>query len=122
MRIKAINLLIILVLACLGTVKAQTVDENNNRAVFNRIEFFFNSQQVDSIYNLANDNFKQNISKEKMAELLNNLFVLGRIENVTKTGFSRGLATYKVELQEETLTMQLAIDSNMRYNTFLVKP
>src|SRR5690606_13273224 len=45
MRIKAINLLIILVLACLGTVKAQTVDENNNRAVFNRIEFFFNSQQ-----------------------------------------------------------------------------
>jgi len=122
MRIKAFNLLIILILACISLVKAQTVDEDNNRAVFNRIEFFINSQQADSIYNLASDKFKEQISRESMNNTLSQLFALGKINNVTKTSFGRGLATYKVEFASTTLNMLLSIDSSMHYEGFLIKP
>ena len=122
MRIKAFNLLIILVLSCFSIANAQTIDEDNNRAVFNRIEFFFNSKQADSIYNLASDAFKEQISREKMNNTIEQLFELGKIENATKTAFGKGVATYKVELESATLSILLGIDSTMHYSTFLIKP
>ncbi len=122
MRIKEFNLLIILILACISLGRAQTIDENNNRAVFNRIEFFFNSQQPDSIYNLAADSFKEQVSQEKMKSILDQLFTLGKIQNATKVNFSKGQATYKVEFESTTLSMLLGIDSTMHYSSFLVKP
>ena len=119
---KAFNFLIILLLTGAGFVKAQTIDENNNRAVFNRIEYFYNSQQTDSIYNLASDSFKEGISLDKMKSLLENLYTLGKIKNVTKEAFSKGIATYKVELEQATFSMLLAIDSTMHYYGFQIKP
>ena len=122
MRIKAFNLLIILILSSFSLAKAQTIDEDNNRAVFNRIEYFFNLQQADSIYHLANAEFKQQISQEKLNGILEQMFDLGKIKNATKTDFNKGLATYKIDFESATMSMVLGIDSTMHFGYFLLKP
>lgn len=103
-------------------LKAQTVIEKQNRAVYNKIEYFFNSQQMDSIYNLANDTFKQAIPISQLNGILNQLYTIGRIKNATAMGLKQGIAAYKIELGNESLQLILGVDSNFQYHTLAFRP
>lgn len=96
----------------------QTRTEEANRAVFNKIEFFINTQMTDSIYNLASEGFKEQVSKDQFAFMLQNLYQLGRITDVEVEDFKGQTATYRIYFTEERqLLAKLAIDSTYHYTT-----
>ncbi len=102
--------------------KGQSLEEKNNRAVFNRIEYFINSQQPDSIYQLANKDFQSQISRSQLTGILTQLSVLGKIKNATVFKYNRGVASYKTEFEQETMTILLGVDSTMHYHTLAFQP
>lgn len=100
-------------------VYAQSPDEKINRALYNQIEYLFNSKQADSIYNLANTSFQAQISKEQLTTTLQQLYALGTIKNATPIKFERGIASYRLDFDTERLLFVLGVDSTNRYHTIL---
>ena len=98
---------------------AQSADEKINRALYNRIEYLFNSQQADSIYNLANKSFQAQISEEQLTTTLQQLYALGNIRNAEQLKFERGMASYRLDFDTERLLFVLGVDSTNRYHTIL---
>lgn len=112
------NLLFLLFTCVALTGLGQTRTEEANRAVFNRIEFFINTQMTDSIYNLASEGFKKQISQDQLAFMLQNIYQLGRIADVEVEDFKGNMATYRVYFPDERqLLAKLAIDSTYHYTT-----
>lgn len=101
---------------------AQSKIEQINRGVFNKIEYFINTQMTDSIYNLASPKFKKEISGEHLGFVLSNLYQLGKITDVKPLSFERDLATYELQFDQNYLLLKLAVDENMRFNTLLFEP
>ncbi len=114
-----IRKLFFLLLMCTAlTGLGQTRTEEANRAVFNKIEFFINTQMTDSIYNLASDAFKEQVSQNQLTFMLQNLYQLGRITDVEVEDFKGQTATYRVFFTEgRQLLAKLAVDSTYRYST-----
>lgn len=109
--------LLFLLLMCLALAGwSQTKTEEANRAVFNKIEFFINTQMTDSIYNLASNGFKEQVSRDQLAFMLQNLYQLGRIRDVEVEDFKGDIATYRVHFTtERQLLAKLSVDSTYRY-------
>ncbi|MGJ1205884.1 serine hydrolase [Sphingobacterium lactis] len=122
MRINGFYLFTILGILIGSGLHAQTKDENNNRAVYNRIEYFYNANQLDSIYNLASDSFKEEISADKLLATLKSVQTLGKIKNAEKVAYSNGAARYRLDLESATFALKLAVDSNMQFYGFLIEP
>lgn len=110
------NLLIMLFLLTSLNSMGQSKAELANKALFNKIEFFINTQMTDSIYNLASANFKSQIPPDQLAFVLNNLYHLGKIQQVDVVDFKRDTATYLLQFQEHALQAKLALDSTMHYD------
>ncbi|MCL7989218.1 beta-lactamase family protein [Sphingobacterium sp. lm-10] len=98
---------------------AQSADEKINRALYNRIEYLFNSQQADSIYNLASKSFQGQISREQLTTMLQQLYALGNIKNAEQLKFERGVASYRLDFDTERLLFVLGVDSTNHYHTIL---
>lgn len=122
MRLREVTLFFAFFLTGVSLAFAQSEDERMNRAVFNRIEYFFNTQQTDSIYHLANEQFKDQISESKLSNTLEQLYGLGKIQNVSPVDFSNGIATYELDFGTAVLDLKLAVDSTFHYTMFLVQP
>lgn len=113
------NLLFLPLLCAALTGLGQTKTEEANRAVFNKIEFFINTQMTDSIYHLAADNFKEQVGKDQLTSMLQNLYQLGRITDVKVDTFDNNRATYRVSFSDEhELLAELAVDSTYHYTSF----
>lgn len=112
------NLLFLLFMCVALNGIGQTRTEEANRAVFNKIEFFINTQMTDSIYNMAADSFKKEVSHDQMAFMLQNLYKLGRITEVEVENFQGNTATYRVHFtQKKQLLANLAVDNTYHYTT-----
>ena len=98
---------------------AQSEEEQRNKAVFNKLEFFLNTQQTDSIYAMAAPSFQEAISKENLSSSLTKLYALGKIKNSNVEKFSKGAALYRLSFESTDLGMVLSIDSNMQYTGLL---
>ncbi|MFD2743556.1 MULTISPECIES: serine hydrolase [Sphingobacterium] len=98
---------------------AQSADEKVNRALYNQIEYLFNTQQADSIYQLANPTFQAQISQEQLSTTLQQLYALGNIRNAERIKFERGIASYRLDFDTERLLLVLGVDSTNRYHTIL---
>lgn len=98
---------------------AQSEEEQRNKAVFNKLEFFLNTQQTDSIYAMAAPSFQEAISKENLSSSLTNLYALGKIKNSNVEKFSKGAALYRLSFESTDLGMVLSIDANMQYTGLL---
>lgn len=103
-------------------IKAQSIEERHNRAVYNQIEYLFNTKQMDSIYNMADENFKKTISSVQLNGILNQLHSLGTIKNATPEKYQNGIAGYKIEIGNQKLLFVLGIDSNFKYHTLAFQP
>ncbi|TDS16253.1 serine hydrolase domain-containing protein [Sphingobacterium paludis] len=101
-----------------GQSKAELI----NRAVFNKLEFFINTQMTDSIYSLASDNFKKQIPAEQMAFVLNKLYQLGTVKQVDVVDFKQNTATYLLQFDEHALHAKLALDSSLHYELLAFVP
>ncbi|MGO1648615.1 MAG: serine hydrolase domain-containing protein [Sphingobacterium sp.] len=122
MRLREVTLFFAFLLTGVSLSFAQSEDERKNRAVFNRIEYFFNMQQSDSIYHLANEKFQEQISESKLSNTLDQLYTLGKIQNASPVDFSNGVATYELDFGSTMLNLKLAVDSTFHYALFLVQP
>lgn len=120
------NYRILVLLVCtflsLKNLHAQSPAEKLNRAVFNQIEYFFNINQPDSIYNLASESFKQNIERQSFINFLSNLYTYGKMSGVTPATFSNNTAGYNVLIGDQKFSIHLAVDSTKKFNYFLVRP
>lgn len=100
----------------------QSQAELENKAVYNKFEFFYNAQLYDSIYNLASADFQKQISKPQLTSIFTQLQTLGRINQGTLTAFKDGAAQYKVDIAEQSFNLILAVDSSLHYTTLFIKP
>lgn len=100
---------------------AQTREERSNRAVFNRIEFFFNTQQADSIYRLGSDNFQKQVGLDAVQQVVKYFSAFGRMHNSSVVDFSQGTAEYEASIGDKFVRIRLAVDTNLRYNLFQIQ-
>lgn len=113
----------LLIFWCSLSLVAQSEDERLTRAMYNRIEFFFNSQQTDSIYQLASPEFKQQVSATQLNNALTQLYTLGKINNTALLGYEKGIAKYKAEFDNKTLAIIIRLDEKKtHFNTLIFQP
>lgn len=105
-----------------STSFGQSRTELRNRAVFNKIEFFINSRLTDSIYNLASDSFKKQIPADQLGFVLNNLYQLGKIQQVDAVDFKANTATYLIQFAQHALQAKLSVDSTLHFETLAFLP
>lgn len=94
---------------------SQSAAEIQNRAVYNQLEFFFNTQQTDSIYALASPSFRDQTSLEDFKNALAYYYQFGRIEGAQAVVFSEGIVGYNIAFDNKQCHLQLAVDSNLRF-------
>lgn len=104
---------------CANMLFAQT--ERDNRAVYNKIEYFFNTQQVDSIYNLASDSYKAEIKLGGINQWVSYFSQFGRITDAQLTNYNQGIADYEVKIGDRNALIKLAVDSTFRYSLFQIE-
>lgn len=109
--------IIILLLSSLLTF-GQSEDEKQNRLVYNRFEYFFNTQQTDSIYSLMNDNFKKQVPLNELQEVLNIFYRSGKIKEAIPVTFNRSIAGYNLVFDSHKSYLRVSIDSTLRFNFF----
>lgn len=100
---------------------AQSPVERQNRTVYNRIEYFINTNQPDSVYSLASENFKVQVEKSGFINMINTISSLGTISDAEAVKFSNNIAGYNVKAGNTPLTLELGVDSNYNFNYFLIK-
>ncbi len=96
--------------------------EQINKGVYNKLEFFINSQMTDSAYNLASDSFKQQFSLAKFTQVLQELYPLGRVKSSTIKEFEKGLATYQMDFDSQSYEVLFATDTTLKFNTLKFTP
>ena len=102
---------------------AQTnLKEQINRGVYNKLEFFINSQMTDSAYNLASDSFKQQYSLPRFTQVLQELYPLGRVKSSTINTFENGVATYQMDFDGKSYEVLFATDTTLKFNTLKFTP
>lgn len=114
--IKKTLLIFLNVFTLITILAAQSPIERRNRIVYNRIEYFFNLKQTDSIYSLASENFKNNIDLNSFNSFIEPLYELGQIKNAQVINFSNNTAGYNIEIGETKSSLHLAVDSNFQYD------
>lgn len=94
-----------------------------NQAVFNKIEYHFNSQETDSIYALAGPRFKQSLSLQAFQTVMTQqLYTLGQIQSAELKSYDNGTGIYKLNFLSTPLQVVLGLDSLNRIETFLFQP
>lgn len=91
--------------------------EQVNKGVYNKLEFFINSQMTDSAYNLASDSYKQQYSLPKFTQMLTQIYPLGRVKSSEIIRFEKGAATYRLDFDSQTYQVLFATDSTLKFNT-----
>lgn len=104
-----------------SVVLAQSPVERRNRTVYNRIEYFINSNQPDSVYNLASPDFKKQIDKQGFIDLINSMTNYGKITDTKPVTFTNNIAGYNFMLGSAKSSLYLGVDTNYNFNYFLVQ-
>jgi len=115
--------IVFLYLSFVLPVFGQSREELANRAIFNRIEFFVNTQMTDSVYALASEKFKSAISKPQLESTLHALYLLGRIKNVEILDFRENTASYGLVFPDAFVEVRFALaDGHRHFDVLLFKP
>ena len=119
---KRATLLFIYLFIILSNIWAQSPLEKRNRAVFNRIEYFINTNQPDSVYDLASEDFKKQIDKQGFVNMIGGMAKYGKITETQPVTFTNNTAGYNFMLGNTKTSLYLAVDSNYAFYYFLIKP
>jgi len=117
---------LIIVVLCLFSVSAsaQSRQQLKNDSVFTLVYKYFNERQAESIYELAGEGFKKQLSAETFKYVADQqLFPLGPIRQSSLIGFQDNrLSTYKLDFDSGSLQLLLALDKNDKLDLLLFKP
>lgn len=102
-------------------LNATAQKNEQNRIVYNRLEYFFNLKQTDSIYALADENFKKNISAKDFNNFLNYYYQLGTIKDAKQVSEDENIIGYNLDFKNNSCYLQLRVDSNYRFNLLAIK-
>ena len=84
---------------------------------------FINNNQPDSLYALMGDAFKQQISLDKMKEVMTSITgQLGKWTDLEPRGVKGGIARYKATFALSPLDFYISQDKLGKIETFLFKP
>lgn len=114
----------ILVLFLSMTVSAQSLQQRKNDSVFTLVYKYFNERQAESIYELAGDAFKKQLTSETFKYIADQqLFPLGPIRQSSLISFQDNrLSTYKLDFDSGSLQLLLALDKDDKLDLLLFKP
>ena len=108
----------LLLSSSLSAVAQHSNQEQINHTFYNKIEFFINSQQTDSIYSLANDGLKKAVPYSSLKNLLDReIYPLGRIQHAEKINFNNGISEYRIDFAKESFRVPFGVDSTFHYHT-----
>ncbi|MGC4102633.1 serine hydrolase [Ferruginibacter sp.] len=94
-----------------------------NEAMQQKVVQFFNAKQIDSLYGLAGEAFKKQLTADKFKTICeNNLFPLGEIKAVELEKYENSLGKYKATLTKVILSMYISVDAEGKLETFLFQP
>lgn len=92
-------------------------------AMRNKVVQYFNAKNADSLYSLAGEAFRKQLSVEKFKAVCeNNLFPLGAMKLVEFEKFDKGVSKYKVTFDEVILSLYISLDAAGKLETFLLQP
>ena len=105
-------------------VSAQSLQQRKNDSVFTLVYKYFNERQAESIYELAGEGFKKQLSAVTFKYVADQqLFPLGPIRQSSLISFQDNkLSTYKLDFNSGSLQLLLALDRNDKLDLLLFKP
>jgi hypothetical protein len=128
---KQVILLLAFALSTLA-VSAQTADKASAASALEMSKLdslaklsqqFINNNQPDSLYSLMGTAFKQQISLEKMKEIMGQFkSQLGKWDSLESQGVKDGIARYKATFAQSALDFYISQDKQGKIETFLFKP
>src|SRR5690349_17127257 len=95
-------------------VSAQSIQQRKNDSVFTLVYKYFNERQAESIYSLAGELFKKQLSPETFKHIADQqLFPLGPIRQSSLISFQNNkLSTYKLEFDSGVLQLLMTLDKD----------
>ncbi len=121
-------ILITAILGVLGiysnSVFAQSLQQRKNDSVFTLVYKYFNEHQAESIYSLAGEQFRKQLSPESFKQVAERqLFPLGPIRQSSLISFvNNKMSTYKLEFDSGNLQLLMTLDKQDKLELFLFKP
>ncbi|HVW13246.1 MAG TPA: hypothetical protein VHB54_05480, partial [Mucilaginibacter sp.] len=118
MRIKLS--MVLLVVAAAHTCNAQSIMQRKTDSVFALVKKYFNAKQADSIYSLAGNAFRKELSPETFRYVAQNqLFPVGEIKDTSLLSFVNDkTATYKLAFDSGLLQLQMSLDDKDKLELF----
>lgn len=117
---------VIIATLCLLSVSAsaQSIQQRKNDSVFTLVYKYFNERQAESIYTLAGELFKKQLSPETFKRIADQqLFPLGPIRQSSLISFQNNkLSTYKLDFDSGTLQLLMTLDKDDKLELFLFQP
>ena len=107
-----------------SSVSAQSTQQRKNDSVFTLVYKYFNERQAESIYELAGEGFKKQLSLETFKYVAGQqLFPLGPIRQSSLISFQDNkLSTYKLDFNTGSLQLLMALDKDDKLDLLLFKP
>lgn len=100
---------------------AQISADSKNRTVYNRIEYFFNTKQTDSIYALGTDEFKKQIGYGDFEMIFKYFYQFDKIKEATPVTSNNGIVGYNLTFANKQGHLQLSVDSAYKFNLLTIK-
>lgn len=106
------------------SASAQSIEQRKTDSVFQLVKRYFNTKQADSIYALAGDGFRKEISAETFNYVMNNqLFPAGQIQESSLMSFlNNKLGTYKLTFSSGSADLLLSLDDQDKIDYLQFKP
>ena len=124
MRSKSVLFIVVLIsILTSQSTFAQSLQQRKNDSVFTLVYKYFNERQAESIYSLAGELFKKQLSPETFKRIADQqLFPLGPIRQSSLISFQNNkLSTYKLEFDSGVLQLLMTLDKDDKLERFLFK-
>jgi CubicO group peptidase (beta-lactamase class C family) len=113
--------IILLLFIMASTASAQSRQQQKVDSVFKLVKTYFNQKNADAIYNMAGNDFQNQLSIDAFSDVTNKqLFPLGKIKESSLISFvNNSVATYKLKLDSITLQLLMSLDPHDKLQLFL---
>jgi CubicO group peptidase (beta-lactamase class C family) len=107
-----------------SAASAQSRQQQKTDSVFSLLKTYFNHKRADSIYSMAGESFRKQLSEDAFRNVANQqLIPLGEMKGSALVSFvNNKVATYKVIFSSVTLQLLLSIDQEDKMDLLLFQP
>ncbi len=106
---------------CAVAAYAQPLPQHD--AMCTLITKYFNEQDIDNLYGLTNDKFRERVSKDMFTGIATkNLFPMGKIQKTEFIDINDGVSAYKATCTSATMELLLSVDDKGKLDYFQFKP